>query len=139
MQVPGTYLRTKARIWPGTIPGSFEPGWVEPELIEHRPPEEVRSLIQGGTELHYFTFGECNVLLGHEPQGAGGELRWHITISHNARHPSWDEIKTVRYRLCGPDIVMAMILPQPHFYVDSHPHVFQLWEVEDPARVWEVV
>jgi hypothetical protein len=68
-----------------------------------------------------------------------GELRWHLTISCRDRHPTWDEIKIARYRLLGPDTVMAMLLPPAENYVNlpEQDHVFQLWEIEDSARVWE--
>lgn len=138
-RVPGMYLRSMARIWDGPIPGTFEPGFVEPKLVEVRPPEQVRHLIQGGVTLHYFHFGDCSILLGLEPGGVHGELRWHLTISHPHRHPSWDEIKTARYRLLGPDTVIAMILPPPEHYVNvpEQDHVFQLWQIEDDSRLWE--
>jgi hypothetical protein len=94
----------------------------------------------GALELYRFQMGECALILGHEPQGANGEIRWHLTISCPDRHPSWDEIKTARYRLLGPDTVMAMILPPVADYVnvDQQDHVMQLWEIEDNARVWEI-
>jgi hypothetical protein len=142
VKIPAT-RSGKARIWPGAIPGTFEPGFVELSLVEQPVPEAVRQRVHGderGLELHHFTMGACRILLGREPQGVHGELRWHLTISCRDRHPSWDEIKTARYRLLGPDTVMAMLLPQVQFYVNmpEQDHVFQLWEIEDEARVWEI-
>jgi hypothetical protein len=137
--LPGTFTGTKARIWDGPIPGTHEPGYVEAPLIELELPPELRAAVHGPyeLELHRFRFGECNVLLGHEPV-LGDELRWHLTISTPERHPSWDEIKTARYRLLGPDTVMAMILPPAEEYVNvvAQDHVFQLWEIVDECRPW---
>src|SRR5215471_731948 len=131
-------MRSKARIWTGPIPGTHEPGWEEPALVELRHPEELRPIVHGGLELelHYFRFGELTVLMGREPCN-GGPLRWHISISHRSRHPSWDEIKTVRYRLLGPDTSVAMLLPPADHYVniERQDHVFQLYELlDDEAR-----
>lgn len=66
------------------------------------------------------------------------EGRWHLSISHPDRHPTWDEIKTVRYRLCGPDLTMAMILPPVDRYVNvpAQDHVFQLWQLVEEADGW---
>ena len=127
-KVPGTFSG-RARIWDGPIPGTREPGFVEVPIIERPTPAAVKGLVHGSDqlELHTFEMGECNIMLGHEPAN-GGPLRWHITISCPDRHPTWDEIKTAKYRLTGP-VPMAMILPRPEDYVDSHPHVFQLWEL----------
>lgn len=138
--VIGTYGR-RARLWKGEIPGTHEPGFTESPIIEVPVPPHIREITQGGLDLPLFLFrmGDCNIILGHEPGGVHGELRWHLTISTPIRHPSWDEIKVARYRLLGPDMVVAMILPPAKDYVNvpEQDHVFQLWEIEDPARVWE--
>lgn len=139
MRIVGTYAN-KAKLWQGPIPGTHEPGFVEQPIDELPVPAEIRRMI--GTdhaELYRFRMGECNILLGREPGGVNGEQRWHLTISCPDRHPSWDEIKTARYRLLGPDTVIAMILPPPEFYVNvpSQDHVFQLWQIEDESRIWE--
>lgn len=141
-RVPGTYdIQNRARIWDGLIPGTHEPGFVEEAIVELPVPEQIRRMAHGShhLELHRFKMGDCNILLGLEPGGINGELRWHLTISCPDRHPTWDEIKTARYRLLGPDTVVAMILPPVKDYVNvaSQDHVFQLWEISDPARVWE--
>lgn len=138
MKVIGTYL-AKAKVWAGPIPGTHEPGFVEHPLIELPVPPAIRQMVGGDTELYRFRMGECNVLLGREPGGVHGELRWHLTISCPDRHPSWDEIKTARYRLLGPDTVIAMVLPPVSDYVnvESQDHVFQLWQINDDSRFWE--
>lgn len=136
-------LSGKYRLWRGPIPGTHESGFVEQPLVERERDAAfaaVRRLIGGGhTELYGFRMGECNILLGREPGGIHGELRWHLTISCPDRHPSWDEIKTARYRLLGPDTVVAMVLPQAEHYVNvpAQDHVMQLWEIVDEARFWE--
>lgn len=131
----------KARVWESPIPGTHEPGFVEQPIVEGPVPEFMRNLIQGDDdlELHIFVMGECRILLGREPGGVHGELRWHMTISCADRHPSWDEIKTARYRLLGPDTVVAMVLPPSRFYVNvpQQDHVMQLWEIDDFSRFWE--
>jgi len=116
---------SKARIWEGQVPGSHEKGWKEPHLIERGVPPVLRETIPGARDLHCFDFGTCSVILGFENK------RWHISIAHSFRHPSWDEIKTIRYRLGGPDRTFAIILPIPDEYVNvpSQDHVFHLWEL----------
>jgi hypothetical protein len=132
-RVPATRGPRRARIWSGPIPGTHEPGFVEQPIVEVKLPPGARAVVHRGGryELHQLRMGECNLLLGHEPLGPGGELRWHLTISCPDRHPSWDEIKTARYRLLGPDTTIAMILPPADEYVNvpAQDHVFQLHEV----------
>jgi hypothetical protein len=132
----------RARLWNGTIPGTFEPGYLEQPIVEHPVPAAVRRAVHGpdgGLELHTLRMGACNLILGHEPMGPEHELRWHLSISTPHRHPSWDEIKTARYRLLGPDTSMAMLLPPVEFYVNvpAQDHVFQVWEIADAAAPWE--
>jgi len=139
-KVPGTY-NPKTKVWEGEIPGSHEPGFVEQPLVEVETPEEIKAMhfAHGSRYLAVFEMGDAHIILGHEPEGPGKQLRWHLTISCPDRHPTWDEIKTARYRLGGPDMVMAMVLPRPEDYVniDAQDHVFQLWQlVDDEAEGW---
>jgi hypothetical protein len=132
-------VTTPAKVWDGPIPGTHEPGFTESPLVEDAAMS-ARMSNALSTEEHVLTMGECRIILGREPSGIHGELRWHLTISCPERHPSWDEIKTARYRLLGPDTVIAMVLPQPRFYVNvpQQDHVFQLYEIDDDARFWEM-
>ena len=127
------------------VPGTVEPGFRDRpieevelgrEVREHwwrtlgRDPEEF--------ELRHYVMGPCNILVGREPAGKNGELLWHLTISTPSRHPTWDEIKTARYRLLPLDVTFGMLLPPPQFYVNvpSQDHVMQLWEVRDEREPW---
>lgn len=138
-------LSKRYRQWEGSIPGTHEPGFVELPIIElprDAAFSALRRTIHGphaDLKLYRFRMGSCNILLGHEPGGTNGEMRWHLTISCPSRHPTWDEIKTARYRLLGPDTVLAMVLPPVEHYVNvpSQDHVMQLWEIADDARFWE--
>jgi len=128
-------MRERARIWPGPIPGSHEPEFEEQPIVEFRPPEELRTqLLTNAVELHTLWMGECRIILTQKDEGFGS--RWCLSISHPTRHPTWDEIKTARYRLLGPDLVMALPLPRAADYVNEHEHVFQLWQLLEDTEVW---
>jgi hypothetical protein len=124
------------------IPGTVEPGYKEQPIVERRLPENVlRSFAENGidaAEMKLYTMGVCSIFVGHEPAGAKRELLWHLTISSPSRHPTWDEIKTARYRLLPHYLTFAMLLPPPHLYVNvpEQDHVMQLWEVTDPRQPW---
>ncbi len=68
--------------------------------------------------------GQCLVFAGIESG------RWHMSISHPARYPTWDEIKEARYRFVPDKATMAMILPPKSEYVNIHPNCFHLHEIE---------
>lgn len=126
------------RVWPGPIPGTHETGFVEPPLVEHRVPDSLAELKRRAEQLHVFTFGGCSVILSREDADGSG-LRWHLSVAHKTRHPTWDELKTVRYRLLGPDTVMAIVLPRAEEYVnvEAQDHVFQLWQlIGSEAEGW---
>lgn len=122
------------------IPGTHEKGFVEQTITQRRVPlglptdPRVRS-------LKYFTMGECSILLAREQAGIDGEWLWHLSISHKERHPSWDEIKTARYRLLDKDKCFGMLLPPPQYYVniETQDHVFHLWEITDPREPWSAM
>ena len=46
--------------------------------------------------------------------------KWHLSIAHPTRYPTWDEIKEVRYRFLPDELYMAIILPPKREYVNVH-------------------
>ena len=125
------------------IPGTVEPGFREQPIEEVEiPPTTLAQIraVTGGSDngMRGFRMGPCNILLAREPAGARGEPLWHLTISTPSRHPTWDEIKTARYRLLPLDLTFGMLLPPPQVYVNmpAQDHVFQLWEITDPRTPW---
>lgn len=123
------------------IPGTHEPGYVEPPLIEfHNSSRRLAHLHSGALGVRFYTLGACTIIKAREPAGANGERLWHLSISHPDRHPTWDEIKTARYRLLPTDRCFGMLLPPPDQYVniEAQDHVFHLWEITDPREPWTV-
>ena len=82
--------------------------------------------------------GGCSILLAREPAGVEGEKLYHLSISRRDRHPTWDEIKTARYRLLPDDRCFGMLLPPSQYYINlpDQDHVFHLWEITDPREPW---
>ena len=111
-----------------TTPGTFERGFIEPPLrsvsVQHAKTPKVRGLVA-------WEMGECRVTRFRDSDGL------HLVISHPGRYPSWDEIKSARYRLLPDDATFALILPTRSKYVDNpfSPNVFELTEVmrDDPV------
>lgn len=140
-RVPGTYRGAQA--WSGSIPGTHEPGYVEAPLRQLAVNEQWRRVVHGDQrlELTLWQQGDCRIIRAREPEGIHGELRWHLSVSCLTRHPTWDELKTARYRLLPHDRAFALILPPPHLYVNvpAQDHVFHLHEIDDPARPWETM
>lgn len=109
-----------------------------PGTFKERPHEPVEISVpawfaaQHGYGVRRFALGDCTVLVAREPLGPAGELRWHLSISHPSRYPTWDEIKTARYKLTPPALRMAMLLPPPDEYVNvaAQDNVFHLHELE---------
>jgi len=75
-----------------------------------------------GADVHHI--GECRVFVGHE---AG---RWHLSIAHPRRLPTWDELKEARNSLLPDNLLMAMLLPPKADYINMHPFCFHLWEIQ---------
>lgn len=56
----------------------------------------------------------------------GGSL--HVSISHNSRYPTWDEILAVRAWAFPSDMEVVMVLARADDYVNLHPNCFHLWQ-----------
>lgn len=81
---------------------------------------EAKELIPGKTYWH----GKCLIMVAIEMG------KWHMSISHPTRYPTWDEIKEARYKFIPNKVTMAMLLPPMEEYVNLHPNCFHLHEIE---------
>lgn len=113
------------------VPGTFKkrPG----RLIERAVPPWIAEWKSYALDLRVYDLDECAIIVAREPIGPDRSLRWHLSISHPSRYPTWDEIKVARYALTPPEITMAMILPPPDEYVnvEAQDNVFHLHEIDD--------
>lgn len=55
--------------------------------------------------------------------------RWHLSIAHPDRDPTWKEIHDARYKFVPDEVTMVMFLPPKAQYVNLHEHCFHLWEI----------
>lgn len=76
-----------------------------------------------------FLMGDCSIIVSRD----GG--RWHLSIAHPDRYPTWDEIHYARYELIPDGVFMAMITPPKKFYVNFHPNCFHWWEIKDKELI----
>lgn len=93
------------------------------DFVECEPPPLL--IAQGAKRCRMFRRGLLSVIVAVE------EGRWHISVAHPSRYPTWDEIKEVRYRFVPDDVTMAMLLPPRSQYVNKHPNCFHLHETRD--------
>jgi hypothetical protein len=79
-----------------------------------------------------YRLGDCNILVSRDETTERGLVvqRWHLSISHPTRYPTWDEIKAARYALLPDDMTMAMLLPPKAQYVNIEETCFHLTEIE---------
>lgn len=89
---------------------------------------EIGSPVEGCKA--YRSANNLTIICGKEPCGPQGQLRWHISVAHNKRYPTWDEIRDARYELIPAEVMVAMFLPPPSEYVNVHQYCFHLFEVE---------
>src|SRR5262245_60535363 len=87
---------------------------------------EVKSPVTG---CRAYRFGSCSVIVGIE------EGRWHLSIAHPSRYPTWDEIRDARYRFIPNEVTVAMILSPKEQYVNMHENCFHLHEIEDEKQI----
>lgn len=62
------------------------------------------------------------------------EGRWHLSMSHHSRYPSWDEMADARYRFVPDRAQMAMLAPPRQEFVNTHDTTLHLWEVPELAE-----
>lgn len=86
-----------------------------------------------------FTMANCSIFVGREPV-PGGDLRWHLSIAHPWRLPTWDEIKRARADLLPADVHFCQPMPPEKYWISVHNYCLHLWEIVDPSLTaqWEL-
>lgn len=118
-----------ARHRPAVGRPSYRPDDARPlRLAETVPPPalQARMLNAENSYLRTYTLGECTVIVTRE------RGRWHLSIAHPARLPTWREVAEARYRLLPADLVCGMILPPKAAYVNIHETCLHVYEIADP-------
>lgn len=62
------------------------------------------------------------------------EGRWHLSMSHRSRYPTWDEMADARYRFIPNRAQMAMLAPPREEFVNVHDTTLHLWEAPELAE-----
>ena len=95
------------------------------ELSEHEKADRGITE-QNGFEpfVRAYEFGPCMVIAGFSPYG------WHMSISHAARYPVWDEIRDACFHCVPRSATMAMIVPaEGEPYVNLMENCMHLWQI----------
>ena len=119
------------------VPGTFKhaPPILQRELGPAADFAERLLLDQGALYARSYTLGECSVLVAREPTPDG--YRWHLSIAHPARYPSWDEIKAACFgfeELQGVTLAQVLRPGDGSIWVNVHDNCFHLYEIRD--RAW---
>jgi hypothetical protein len=103
-----------------------------PVLREQILPPHLAAWAAAGRlepNIRAYRMGKLRIMVGTSESDG-----WHMSISHPARYPTWDEIAHVRYRLIPGDIEMVMHLPPEAEYVNVHDNCFHLYELREAKR-----
>lgn len=72
--------------------------------------------------------GDLRCIVGKE------EGRWHLSMSHPSRYPTWDEMADARYRFIPNRAHMAMLAPPREEFINAHDTTLHFWEVPELAE-----
>ncbi|HSC05469.1 MAG TPA: hypothetical protein VLD59_01430 [Steroidobacteraceae bacterium] len=125
-----------------SVPGTFKQALSEPHRAADDPSAHIREwaasqeaamIGNGAIVARCWILGECSILVGREPVASDGSYRWHLSIAHRRRYPTWDEIKMARYSI--PELrdmpLMVQLLPKiddPGQWTNLHDNCFHLYE-----------
>lgn len=75
--------------------------------------------------LRVCTMGKCRVICAVESG------RWHLSISHPFRLPTWDEINAARDALIPADVWLCQPMPPKAYWINLHSFCLHLWQIRD--------
>jgi hypothetical protein len=73
-------------------------------------------------------------LLGREFIEGDPEPRWHLSVAHRDRIPTWTELVDAAHAL-RPGVVFTIGLPPRSWWLNYDERVIHLWEIRDPELV----
>lgn len=134
-----------------SVPGTMKNAPPTPVRAKYHSDPNIRkwaaqiepTLQQNGALVGYaYVLGQCSVLVAREPVAQDGSYRWHLSIAHEDRYPTWDEIKTARYGI--PELadvrLMVQLLPamvDGMHWTNAHENCFHLYEIDaDAYNLW---
>jgi len=106
-------------------------------LTPFRLPKEIAKGLPPGTRA--FKLGECGVFVSRDQIEVVYPPRWHLSISHESRYPTWEEIGQARDRLLPDDTFMCIPFPPREHWLSIHPNCFHLWEFRDDSLQAQMV
>jgi hypothetical protein len=60
----------------------------------------------------------------------GGDVRWHISLQHKDRVPTWEELSRAGHDL-RPGVTFVIGVPPRSWWLNVHEHVLHLWQTKD--------
>lgn len=98
-------------------------------MLKQRAPEGWKGVapvayVDPGRRLH--------ALLSRDDIAVNGtpDDRWHISLRHEERVPSWDELAAAGHEL-RPGVCFAIGVPPRSWWVNVHENVLHLYEIKD--------
>jgi hypothetical protein len=61
--------------------------------------------------------------------------RWHLSVSHRDRVPTWGELGFARDCLLPADVWLMVAHPPRRYWINYDRRVLHLWEFSDPALI----
>jgi hypothetical protein len=116
-----------------------------PGTYLHQPPTPKRTTTAAGREheavmlaagaLHAeaWSIGECTIMVGRER--LKGEYRWHLSIAHPSRYPTYDEMKAAIFGIPSlAQVTLAQVIAPGRTgpWVNIHPTCLHWVEIHDP-------
>ena len=88
----------------------------------------------GGDAPMCWRKGLLSAIVSRDHLQGDAVARWHVSVSHRDRVPSWEEMAEAAHEL-RPGVPMAIGVPPRSWWINVHPHVLHLWELRDTALV----
>ena len=104
------------------------------ERLTPEPGSRLAQLLTGLPSARVFEAdgGRLRAIVSHDDD------RWHVSVSHTDRYPTWDEVADARYRFVPDRVTMAMLMPPRAQWINVHETTLQLWEVRTGLREGQV-
>lgn len=110
----------------------YDAEWRRQVVATAEQHPQVDETLKAALVFECWRRGPLAAIVAHEP--LGGDLRWHVSLSHQDRVPNWEELSRAGHEL-RPGVVFCVGVPPRSWWININPHVLHLWELRDAALV----
>lgn len=97
------------------------------EFLQIDPPQGWSLAETRSDGAAWYNKNRCLAVIASASNEADEKTWLHVSVSHSARMPTYEEMALVRKHFIGDDLYALMVFPPKEYHVNIHKYCLHLW------------